>query len=340
MQAARALLGAAAALLLQLLTSAAFAQKVILVRPPAPDEVLSEAFNRLRAELTLQGFEASIVESDASASSPEALAELAKREGAFAGISLTRRVGAPAAEVCIADRVTGKISLRTLAISQAPDAPSVLAVRTADLLRSSLREFSADQPPPPEVVGIDRKPVPVEVRRFASAPVARFRLDIRAAALGVTQRLGPGYGPSLALSYRVLDRVSLGVLASGPALGASYETPHGSASLRQELVLARVLGAAFQSRLLELRPTLGAGLYRLDARGQVNPPLVARSAQVTSFAGGIGLETSVRLSRTLLVGAELAAFELTPRPAVAVLDRQYLFAWPFVSASLGLGLDF
>jgi hypothetical protein len=340
MQAARALRSAAVALLFLLLAPTAFAQKVILVRPPAPDEVLSEAFNRLRAELTLQGFEATIVERDASASSPEALAELAKSEGAFAGISLTRRVGAPAAEVCIADRVTGKISLRTIGISQAADAPSVLAVRAADLLRSSLREFSADQPPPPEVVGVDKAPVPVAVRRFASAPAARFRLDLRAALLGVTQGFGPGYGPSLALSYRLLDRVSIGVQASGPVLGASYETQNGSASVRQELVLGRVLGAAYQSSVLELRPTLGAGIYRLDARGQVAPPLLARNAHVTSFAGGIGLEASVRLSRALLLGAELAAFELTPRPAIAVLDEQYLFAWPFVSASLGLGLDF
>jgi hypothetical protein len=334
MQAARALRSAAVALLFLLLAPTAFAQKVILVRPPAPDEVLSEAFNRLRAELTLQGFEATIVERDASASSPEALAELAKSEGAFAGISLTRRVGAPAAEVCIADRVTGKISLRTIGISQAADAPSVLAVRAADLLRSSLREFSADQPPPPEVVGVDKAPVPVAVRRFASAPAARFRLDLRAALLGVTQGFGPGYGPSLALSYRLLDRVSIGVQASGPVLGASYETQNGSASVRQELVLGRVLGAAYQSSVLELRPTLGAGIYRLA------PPLLARNAHVTSFAGGIGLEASVRLSRALLLGAELAAFELTPRPAIAVLDEQYLFAWPFVSASLGLGLDF
>ena len=336
----RALLAAAAACLVLLLTTAAFAQRVILVRPPAPDEVLSEAFNRLRAELTLQGFEATIVERDASASSPEELAELAKKDGAFAGISLTRRVGTPAAEVCIADRVTGKTSLRTLALSQAPDAPSVLAIRAADLLRASLREFPPDEPPPPEVVGVDSKPVPVAVQRWALQPPARLRLDVRAALLGVTQGFGPGYAPSLALSYRVLDRVSVGVLVAGPALGASYKTSLGAASVRQELALARILGAALQSPSFELRPTLEAGIYRLDARGEVEPPLAARSAQVTSFAGGVGLEVAWRLSHALLVGAEISALELSPRPAIAVLTAEYRFAWPFVTVSAGLGVDF
>jgi hypothetical protein len=347
MQRGHALCGAALALALFLLTPTAFAQTVLLVRPPGPDELLSEAFNRLRAELTLQGFEASVVELDPSANSPQALAELAKKAGAFAGISLTRRIGAPAAEVCIADRVTGKISLRTLALSQGPDAPNVLAVRAADLLRSSLREFSADQRPPPEVIGVDSKPVPVAVERFARAPAARFRLDARAALLGVTERFGPGYAPSLAVSYRILDRVGLGVLVAGPAVGATYKASLGSASLRQELALARVLGAAFDSAAFELRPTLTAGIYHLDARGEVNPPsaahgvpLRAQNAEITSFAGGVGLEAALRLSRSLLLGAELSALELTPRPAVAVFTDQARFAWPFVTASIGIGVDF
>jgi hypothetical protein len=119
------------------------------------------------------------------------------------------------------------------------------------------------------------------------------------------------------------------------------------ASLRQELALARVLGAAFDSAAFELRPTLTAGIYHLDARGEVNPPsaahgvpLRAQNAEITSFAGGVGLEAALRLSRSLLLGAELSALELTPRPAVAVFTDQTRFAWPFVTASIGIGVDF
>jgi hypothetical protein len=344
MQRGRALVAAAAALILLLLTPTALAQTVVLVRPPDSDPLLSEAFNRLRAELTLQGFEASVVELDASTSSPQALAELAQKEGAFAGISLTRRVGAPAAEVCIADRVTGKISLRTLALNQGPDSPSVLAVRAADLLRSSLREYAAERGPPPGVIGVESNPMPVAVERFARVPAARFRLDARAALLGATQRIGPGYAPSLGFSYRIQDRVGLGLLVTGPAVGASYKTDFGTASVRQELVLGRVIATAFQSTAFELRPTLAAGVYRLDARGELSdtqsPQLQARSAAVTSFAAGVGLDADLRLSHALLLGAELSAFELAPRPAVAVYRAEYSFIGPFVSVSVGIGVEF
>ncbi len=344
MQRARALFAAAAALVLLLLAPCAFAQTVVLVRPPDSDPLLSEAFNRLRAELTLQGFEASVVDLDASDSSPQALAELAQKEGAFAGISLTRRVGAATAEVCIADRVTGKISLRSLALDQGPESPSVLAVRAADLLRSSLREYAADRRPPAGVVGVENSPVPVAVTRFARVPEARFRLDARAALLGFTQGIGPGYAPSLGLSYRILDRIALGLLVIGPAVGASYKTQLGTASVRQELALGRVIALAFQSSELELRPTLAAGAYRLDARGEVgaaeSPQLVARNAGVTSFAAGVGLDADLRLSHGLLLGAELAAFELSPRPVVAVYDARDSFRVPFLTASVGVGVDF
>lgn len=336
----RAFLSAAAALLVLLAAPAAMAQRVVLVRPPPPDDVLSEAFDRLRAELALEGFETWLVDLDPIADTPDALAALAAKDGALAGISLTRRVGAPSADVCIADRVTGKISMRTIELRQATEAPSVLAVRAADLLRLSLREFAGDQKPPSDVVGVETQPVPEVVKRFANVPPGRFRVDVRAAALGITQKIGPGYAPALAVSYRHWDRFGAGLLVAGPALGASYGTSTGSASITQELVVARAWGAFLQASLLELRGVLYTGIYHLDASGHVTPPLVARSAQVTSFAGGAGVEADVRLNRRLVVGAELSAFELAPRAAVAVSDEQYTFPWPFVTATMGFGMEF
>jgi hypothetical protein len=337
----RVLWAGAAGLLCLLLASNALAQSVLLLQPPPDDDVLSEAFNRLRAELALQGFEAKTLDLHAHAPSPQALAQLAKRHGAFAGIALTRGVGAPAADVCIADRVTGKILLRTLALGKEPDAPSVIAVRAAELLRSSLREYAEAEGPPPEVVGADRAAASQQVERWARTPpaTAQFRVDLRAALFGVAQGIGLGYAPSLALSYRAFEGVGVGALFAGPALGASYQTGNGSAAVRQELGLARVEFVAFESHRLHLRPTLAAGIYHLDARGQVAPPLGGQSDQVTSFAAGLGFDADLRLGQRLLLGAELSALLLTPRPAVAMLKEQYTFSWPFALVSVGLGIE-
>ncbi len=332
-------LAVVAACLVLLVSTAASAQRVVLVVPPAPDEVLSEAFNRLRAELELQGFETSTVELGANNDTPDELSELARATGAFAGISLVQRVGTPTAQVCIADRVTGKTTLRTLALGNGRDAPSVLAVRTTDLLRASLREF-ADERPPPEVVGVEAKPPPPVVQQFALPPPKRFRLDARAAALGFNEKIGPGFGPALALSYRASPRFSVGLLLIGPAVGASLETSLGSATVRQELATLQLGVAVVRSERFELRPTASLGVYHFDANGVVGPPLAPVSDQVTSFAVGLGFAADVRVSSALFLVAEVSAATLAPRPGVAVSSERYLFAWPFLDASIGLGVSF
>jgi len=313
--------------------------RVVLVVPPAPDELLSEAFNRLRAELALQGFETRTIELGPDNDTPDKLSELAQRTGAFAGISLVQRVGTPTAEVCIADRVTGKTTLRTLALDKRRDAPSVLAVRTTDLLRASLRELDTGRPPP-DVIGADRKPPAPVIERFASPPVKRFRLDARVALLGFDEKIGPGFGPGLALSYRVSPRFSVSVLLIGPAVGASFDSSLGSATVRQELALARVGYAVLHSERFELRPALCAGVYHLDANGVVGPPLQPLSNRVTSFAAGLGVEAEIRLSGALVAGAELSALALGPRPGIAVSNERYLFVQPYLSASAGIGVEF
>ena len=328
------------ALLISPRASAQRAVLVVLVVPPAPDQVLSEAFNRLRAELALEGFETTTVELDPAANTPDKLSELAREAGAFAGISLVQRVGTPIAEVCIADRVTGKTTSRTLTLDKKRDAPSVLAVRASDLLRASLREFGGSDRPPPEVANVDPKPPPPAVKRFALPAPKHFRLEARVAALGFTQKIGPGYGPALALRYHLGQRFLAGVLLMGPAVGASLEASLGSATVRQELALAHFAASFLQAGPLDLRASAAAGVYHLDASGVVGPPLSPVSDQVTSFAGGIGLEANLRLSPVLLIGAELAGFALTPRPGIAVSTERYLFDRPFLTLSSGLGVEF
>lgn len=333
--------GVLLALALFLLASAASAApRVVLLRPPVEDEVLTEALSRLRAELTLQEFEVDVVDVPAEPMTPDGLSSVAHERGAFAGISLTRREGTAEAAICIADRATGKISMRNLSIGTGPDAPSVLAVRAAELLRSSLQEFESERRPPNDVVGVDVAEKP----RFKTADPnqvePRLRLGVRFAMLGLGQDFGPAYGPALTLSYRFSDRFWLGALAAGPALGSTYVAPSGSANLTQGLAVGRLVAVAFHSRHFELRPLVEAGVYHFAALGQVPAPATGQTDSVTSFAGGLGFELGVMFNRTVGLDLGLSGYLLGPRPGVAVLDDQRLFRWPFVVASLGLGLAF
>jgi len=317
----------------------ASAQSVVLVRPPEGDGVLVEAFNRLRAELALQSFEVVVAEAPREAGTPEAVERLARENSAFAAISFTRRADTTTADVWIADRATGKTTVRTLALRGVPDAPSVLAVRSVDLLRESLRELGPE-PPPRDVANVDPRPVPETVRTWAKLSPPPWRLRLEGTALGEASGLSVAYGVGIALSYRILERVRLGIAAAGPLVGGTYSASTGKATAHQELGWVELLVSAYQTERVQLGGSLGAGVYHLTARSEVDPPLASRSDDVLSALGSLGAFVDVYPTRVVALTAGVSALALTPRPGVAVGSEQTLFSQPLFRVSLGMGVDF
>jgi len=317
-----------------------FAQRVVLVRPPEPDALLAEAFTRLHAELRLQDFEVEVVDATGGPSTPESLAAAAQRADAFAAISLSRRASTRTADVWLVDRVTGKTTLRTLALDRESDAPTVLAMRTVDLLRSSLREYAPGRAPPPEVRGVDRRPIPEDVKAFSAPPPPAFALELMGVMLVQAGELDAAYGPAAAFEYRLSDRFRIGLLLAGPLLGASFETRYGRATVRQELGAIEGEIVVVEHRPLTLAVVLGLGVFHLRARSEVDPPLVAQTDDVTSALGSLGAEIRLALTDHLGLSVEGAALALAPQPGVAVLDDRVLYRMPLLRAGAGLTVAF
>jgi hypothetical protein len=316
----------------------ALAQRVLLVQPPRADVTLSEAFNRLRAELLLQDFDVSVLEVPPPGMNADALETEAEKAGAFAGISLTRDAGGATADVCIADRVTGKRTQRRLAVTGVAQAPRVLAVRAVDLLRSSLRELPAGERPPKDVVGVAPEP-PSRALQAWSAPTPRWQLRAAGSALGAG-RFGPAFGGAVSVMVRPTPRLELGALVVGPLLGARYDASTGRAVVRQELALARGSWNVLPDGALRLGPSLGAGVYHLRAEGEVAKPLRGKSDGLFTFAATGGVAAEVRLTATLSLGLTVDALLLTPEPVVAIETSQASANNPLILASLGVGVAF
>jgi hypothetical protein len=316
----------------------ASAQRVLLVRPPEADATLSEAFNRLRAELALNAFEVTVLETPDQGISAEALEIEAQKADALAGIALTREAGSATAEVCIADRVTGKRSQRRLAVAGTVEAPRLLAVRAADLLRASLRELPVGERPPPDVVGVAAEPPPQAVRAWS---MSRRRWELRAAGglLGAG-RFGVAGGASLALFFHPVQRLGIGLTVLGPLFGARYDAPTGGASIRQELALARASWNFLPDGVWRLGPILGVGAYHLQAQGEVQAPLRGLSAGMFSFTATGGLEVELGVTQVVSLAASVEALLFTPEPVVAVDTSQANARQPLVLSSLGLGVAF
>ncbi|WP_437280828.1 hypothetical protein WME90_09815 [Sorangium sp. So ce375] len=328
-------------LLLLVCPRVAWAQRVLVVRPPPSDSTLFEAFGRLCAELELQSFEVTVLGSAARSPSAEELEQKAQESEAFAAVALRRDGSGTAAEVCIVDRVTGKTTTRKLLIDPSSDGPMLLAVRAVDLLRASLLELGSGQAPPRDVLGVEAQPPAPEVLLFSQEP-PRFHVSTGGLAL-FTPSVGGGVGVQIGAQVRLDESLRLGLLVGGPVFGAEFRAEGGAAQVRQELALLRAswnLGGAAAGLHWEWGPLLGIGAYHLEATGDVELPLVGRSEEFFSFAADAGLSVQYFVHPSVSVGLELTCLTLLPRPVIAVDEER---SAPLIAQALGtlsLGVSF
>ena len=318
----------------------AWAQQVLLARPPASDPLLFEAFGRLHAELELGSFEVIILEDQATLTSIDDLERAAQDRGAFAAIALRRGGQGTTARILIVDRVTGKSTTRNLLIDQSPNGPTLLAVRAADLLRASLVEFEPGEAPPKEVVGVVKTPPPPEVAQFARKP---RRFELHAGGLGLfNPELGYAVGPLLGARLR-LGRLRLGLTFLGPLHGAEFQSNNGVATVRQELGNVTVgwnLASQEEAGHWEFGPTLGAGVYHLKATSVVAPPLIAKPDELWSFSASAGFAIQYFFNPTFNIGLAVGGLALLPRPVIAVYDAHSSAVAFQGQAALHLGVAF
>lgn len=304
-------------------------------RPDPNDPILTEAFNRLQAELRLASFEVLVAE-QGTQRSVAALRHSAMQAGAFAAVDFARNDQATSVNVWIQDRRSGNTITRTLELADVEDAPRVLALRAVDFVRSALRDSDASAPAsvaPPRLKPEPRVPARPTQRRERAI---QLRVGAEAAFTGPAK---VAYGPAVGLSYRVRN-VQLGLSFSGPSLGAEWRDPEGAVTFHQELLLADARWEVLELPPFALAPTLGVGAFQLSARGQATAPLVARTASVWAFAGAPGLALRTTLSADLYLDVSGRALVLLPWPGLRIDQDSTLLARPMFTAGIGLGVEF
>jgi hypothetical protein len=316
------------------------APRVLLVRPQRADATIMAAFSRLRGELMASGFTV-LIHDEQAGTSAKTLAAAARAQGAFASIAIVRSNGLTTADVWISDRVTGKTSVRTISTTKR-DAPDLLAVRAADLLKVSLREFG-EQPPPQDIASADSaETLPPEVHDWAAPPppAATVRLHAGMAALATLSDIAPGVGPGLGFGFAPARSLELLLGFAGPLLTPDWTAPEGRVAVRQELAFAALNWAPWQSDILALEATANVGGYHLAVSGQPEPPLLARSDDVWSLTLAPGAALSAHMSTTAAIRFAAAAVFRIPEPKVKMGDTQERLGQPalLATAALRVGL--
>ena len=88
------------------------APKVILLRPPAAPAAVSEALVRLQAELTVEGFDAQVIDFDLGPDVRASLEKVAPTFAATAVVAVVANADPTSAELWVVDRMTGKTVVR------------------------------------------------------------------------------------------------------------------------------------------------------------------------------------------------------------------------------------
>ena len=326
------------------------AESVLLLVPNRPDPLLGEVFHRLEAELQLQGFDTiTIVSERADAGTLQAQVEKAR---ALAAIAVTPRDRSAALEICVVDRNTKQVSMRTLDAGARDDAPSVLAVRAADLLRAwqapnAVRRPEKPTPPkPPRPAAAASEPEEEEDEpEFEGPPPPRgprprFWLSAEANMLHPGANFGLAFGPQLGLWYWPNDWLAIGLLGAGPLTGTTLSKSNGSATLRQELVWVEAQAVVLRLGPVAFAPIAGAGIYLMQAEGRVSDPLRGRSTGLWNWLAHVGVRVDVELLERLTLGAALRVRALIPGVVVAIDTQTERMTLPVLDAALGIAVGF
>jgi hypothetical protein len=292
----------------------------------------------LAAELRIHHFDVAAVPSSIGQSPESALATSAQHAQAVAAMALIRQGDGASVDVWLVDRATGKTTLRTIAVNSGADAASVLAVRAVDLLRASLREFPAGEPPPKDIASVDRRARTSVVEAFIARPEARFRL--RADVLVLMQaRSSLALGPALTVSHRFNARFELGISAAAPLVAAKVTTPQGSASLLQSLLWADLRFDVLRVPALAAGVNVALGGYHLHAQGKPEPPLRARSGNFVGALGALGIHFDIMITQALALGIAARAIATLPRAGIAVAEASTALGRPALLMSTGIRVE-
>ncbi len=294
----------------------------VLVRPAAQSEVVSEAITRIRGELVADGFDVLVVDAPPGADPASVLARADGQTGAAATLGLFLQADAKAAELWVVDRLTNKTVVRSVDITQSPDAsaPEVLARRSVELLRASLLEILVDARKKPRASTPARDQASRWAEQGLEPQPSSWGVGAGAQVLAGFGGVGAAIMPVGRVRFALGERLAARLTLSGLGTQPSVEAAGGTATVSQELGLLELVGGV--AALSWLRPSLslGAGAYHIGVEGSATPPYASLSGDRFAFAADAGAGLELSLTSALALSLEGHAILVTPYPVIRFLE--------------------
>lgn len=300
---------------------------VLLLRPLPSSGSIDEALLRIKGELSANGFEVAVIDSDASALGKDPRAHLEQAGQALAPSATMGIVGdvdhGPA-ELWVVDRITGKTVVRRMEVQPSNERriSEVLAIRAQELLRASLvetlmesqRASTAMAPTPPRVDNWVKQGIESRTSSW------RLALEMGVSTLAGFGGIGPSVAPSARLRVGLRERVWIRMTAVGLGSEPRVSTSFGSARVSQNLGLVECVVAPRPRHVLRPLFSLGLGARRIGVDGSAQSPFQGQQSDRWFSSGDVGTGGVLRLGPHWEALLELHALFSSPRPTIRFLD--------------------
>jgi hypothetical protein len=262
---------------------------------------------RIRAEVSALGLEVVAVEPWRTGESVESLDAAGRANQAAAAIRMV--ASRKGVEVWVANQPTGRSLLRQLIVDERPGAPNegLVALQTAELLRTTLLSRSEARPPSPA----PRPAAPTAAELVPPPPPRSLSNAGLQACFGALY--SPGGGGTAYQVWMTIHRVlfrPLGIAldVSAPINAGTISGPEGSANVGAWLAGATAF-LRFERPTAGLYATLAAGgaVMRLDIDGRPAPAFVGGSYTATVGAAYVRADGGFEATSWLRFGLRAVA---------------------------------
>lgn len=302
-------------------------------------EPTSSLTRRVRAELEKLGVDVIVLKPPAEDSTMRApLEQIARSVGAAAAVRLVVSSRGKV-EVWVADRVTGKTVVRELDATGAGASDASVAVGTVELLRASLMELHALEPPRGEVPATPKLEALALPTRSTTPTIPRLALAFGAGTELGLHGLGPSLDARLAVWARLVPRFGFSVFGETTLAPSHVATADGAVDVRSQW-LGAALGYDFADATAEWVPRVSVGLAaaHVTTTGTALPPYVGASADGWFAAPLAGVGIGWAFARGLRLRADAAIAWALPAARVRTPTGD-VGRWGAPALMLSLGIE-
>ncbi|MBN2530203.1 MAG: hypothetical protein JXR76_27685 [Deltaproteobacteria bacterium] len=247
------------------------ANRVVVLRNP-DNSVVPSVISEIARELNATGFVSEIIIDTPN----ENLEDIAGREDASAAIRLNMQ--GKSVEVWVADRMTGKMVKRTVALNPGGEPEeSIVILAAVELLRASLMEIYATNSPKGDVAVSEEarnfaKPVELKEKNKQEGRISAGYLSVGAGGSYIVREGGVGGNGAVSLILAFHQKVRFSIDGRLTFHPHALTAPLGDVTIYPFVVRAQSEWI-FRDPAYRLRPYagLGMGVVFIYSKGNVNP---------------------------------------------------------------------